>query len=114
MGIYYSGGMIVGCNAAKVEDVVCFEGDGEQDLYGTSVDDCFDEFYEWYEHHDMETMSSNYDAGTDNQIVGYKVKDIEPLSPEFDTWLANVQEKARLFKELTGCDAQLIGTQNIW
>lgn len=114
MGIDYSGGMIVGCCAADVENELYNENEYGDVTYGTSVDEVFDEFYEWYGHHDMEIMSLHYDAGTDNQIVGYRVKDIEPLSPEFAKWLENVQEKARLFKELTGCDAQLIGTQDIW
>lgn len=113
MGIDYSGGMIVGANAATVEGQVYFEDEDGDSLYG-SKGEGYEEFYEWYEMQGMGTMSLRYDAGTDSQIVGFTVDDIEVLSDKFPAWLGDVKKKALKFKELTGIDAKLIGTQNIW
>ena len=77
-------------------------------------DEYLEEFYEWYEAHDMVTYSFHYDADSDNQILGFTITDINPLSSEFDKWLEDVKEKAQKFYELTGVEAQLIGMQNVW
>lgn len=113
MGMDYSGGMIVGANAATVEDQVYFEDEDGRPLYGSNGE-AYEEFYEWYEEVGMRTMSLRYDADSDNQILGFEVDDIEVLSEKFPAWLEDVKSKALKFKELTGIDAELIGTQNIW
>lgn len=112
MGIDISGGMIVGANCSEVESAVTFE-DSDCELYGTEGN-YYEEFYEWYEEQDMVTHSYYYDAGSDSQILGFTVNDVDPLSPEFDTWIKDVKDKAHKFYRLTGIKAELIGMQNVW
>ena len=97
MGIYYSGGMIIGEAGSKVNVPEEFE----------------DDVYEWLEDNDMEYMSLYYDADSDGQIFGFKVSDI-PVSDIDEEWLALIKERAEKFEELTGVPARLIGTQDIW
>lgn len=110
MGVDISGGMIVGANCETVEanlydeDKECYVVGGEE--YG--------ELYEWYEEGGMETYSFHYDADSGSQILGYTVKDIDPLSEDWSVWVKDVVEYAEEFYELTGVKAELIGMQNVW
>lgn len=97
MGIDYDGGMIVGA---------CGDMFSEPEGYE-------DDFSEWVEDNDMDVMSLHYDASEEYQIIGFKVPDV-PVSEMDGDWLKDVKEKAKLFKELTGVEPKLIGTQNIW
>lgn len=112
MGIDITGGMIIGAKASDVSAAVWMEDD-DCELYGTEGN-YFEEFYEWYEEVDMRTYSYHYDASEDYQIVGFTVKDIEPLSDGFEEWVADVKAKAAKFKELTGIEPELIGMQHVW
>lgn len=112
MGIDYDGGMIVGANASTVKSGVFVEIDNEE-LYGTEGN-YYEEFYEWYEDVGMCTYSLHCDACSDYQVVGYTVRDVDPLSEEFDQWLSEVKGYAEKFYKLTGVKAELVGMQNIW
>ena len=112
MGVDISGGMILGGSASEVEGAVTFEDDGVE-MYGTQGN-YYEEFYEWYEGEDMSCYSMWYDACSEGQIIGYKIKDINPLSDEFNNWLEDVKTKAEKFKQLTGLEPELIGMQNVW
>ena len=97
MGIDYSGGMIIGCKGNEVSE----------------PDDYEDGFVEWLEENDMTYMSLYYDADKENQYVGFLVQDVSANEIE-GKWLDNVKKLAIRFKELTGQDASLIGTQDIY
>ena len=113
MGVDISGGMIVGANAGVVEGSVGFENEDGECVYQLDEDTCED-FYEWYEYHNMDTYSMWYDSDVDGQILGFKVPDINPLSENFDGWVENVKRLAKEFKEITGVEPELIGMQNVW
>lgn len=98
MGISYSGGMIVGCNA----DNIGYD------------DEEFEYDYEFCESHDLDSYSLWYDAATEGQVWGFTVKDVTVLSDEFDDWVNMVKRKAQEFEEITGEKAMLIGMQNIY
>lgn len=112
MGADISGGMIVGAKASHVEGSVTIEID-DCTMYG-NTSNYHEGFYEWYESEGMETYSLYYDADTSEQIVGYPVKDVDPLSEEFDSWSKDVIKKAEKFYEMTGIKAELISMQNVW
>lgn len=112
MAIDISGGMIIGANASKVKSQV-EKLDDDCEMFG--VDGNYhEEFYDWYESEDMETFSFNYDADESSQVLGFTVKDVSPLSEEFDEWIKDVRSKSVKFKELTGIEPELIGMQNVW
>ena len=113
MGVDISGGMIVGTNAEKVESQILIEDEDGNEVYPTDEGN-YEDFYEWYEYHYMSTYSLWYDSGTDGQVVGFKVPDINPLSDEFESWVANVKKLAKEFKDITGVEPELIGMQNVW
>lgn len=113
MGVDISGGMIVGANAEKVESKVVIKDKDGNDLYQTPHGS-YEDFYEWYDHQGMETYSLWYDSGTNGQVVGFKVADINPLSDEFESWVANVKKLAKEFKDITEIEPELIGMQNVW
>lgn len=92
MGIDYNGGMIVGCEGDKI--------------------DCHDDHIGWACDHDMVCMSQFYDAGKENQYIGFFVQDIKVDNIDL-LWLDSIRLLAIKFKELTGQDAILIGTQDI-
>jgi len=101
MGIDYSGGMIVGCEGLPPEP-----DDWDEDEHG-----------EWREHLlceiEMERYAQWYDAGDDDCYFGFPVKDV--LVKDFDSgWLKEVNELAFKFKTITGEDAYLIGSQDIY
>ncbi|AGH31968.1 hypothetical protein VPIG_00111 [Vibrio phage PWH3a-P1] len=112
MGIDISGGMIVGANCSEVEAAVTFEDD-DCELFGTEGN-YYEEFYEWYEAQGLETYSYHYDASSDNQILGFTVSDVDPLSPEFSDWVEDTKDKAHKFYQLTGIKAELIGMQDVY
>ena len=97
MGIEYNGGMIVGELGPKLNP---------HDDYETDLD-------EWAAKHDLDRMSPYFDADSEECYFGFSVKDV-PVSEIKGEWLADVEEKAKKFKKLTGVDARLIGTQDIW
>lgn len=97
MGIDVSGGMIVGIIGSELIDAI------------KTVDD----FNEWYEINGLDRMATHYDADNDDCFFGFQVEDV-PVSEMKGIWLKDVEEKAKRFKELTGIDASLIGTQDVW
>lgn len=97
MGIDYDGGMIVGA---------C--GDDMLDCVPEGM-----EFYEWAQDNGLESMAMYYDADSSDCYYGYTVDDV-PVPDIEGEWLTDVKAKAAKFKELTGMDALLIGSQDIW
>ena len=95
MSISYDGGMIVGRDWA----------DMNIDTEEMSVGD-------WLEENAMAAMSAYSDCGPHGWTVGFEVKDI--IVNDIDEWIKEVKATAKEFKELTGYDAKLIGTQDIW
>jgi hypothetical protein len=96
MSIDISGGMIIGEIGSKIE----------------SKDEGM-ELYEWAEDVGFESMALYYDAGSDATFYGFEVDNV-PVKDIDDKWLVDVKEKASRFKELTGVEARLIGTQSVW
>lgn len=95
MGMDISGGMIVGALGSDL--TVPEEYDGA--------------LYEWLEDLGFDRMSQWYDCGPDNCYYGITMPDVEV--GYMDPWVRHVKKAAIKFKELTGVDAQLIGTQDI-
>ncbi|MCP4365439.1 MAG: hypothetical protein GY800_09105 [Planctomycetes bacterium] len=104
MGIDYSGGMIVGAHGSDVQTGVDIDFDDNEE---------YEYIDEWIEEHGMTTMSQHYDADIDYQYVGFEVSNVLVHEMEGE-WLTNVKKLAAKFKDLTGVEAKLIGTQNIW
>ena len=98
MGIDISGGMIVGSEAENISY------DEEQ----------YEEVWEFADAHNLSCYSKWYDAGSEGQVLGFTVDDVDPLSPEFESWVKDVKDKAHKFYQLTGIKAELIGMQNVW
>lgn len=96
MGIDYDGGMIVGQLGCKIE---CPEE--------------FDDLNEMAEAHDMDTMSTYYDAPEEASYFGFCVPNID-ADRMYGNWNDDVQRKATKFKAITGIKAMLVGTQSIW
>ena len=96
MGIDIDGRMIVGASGSDVYNAV-------------DVDD----YLEWAEEECLCVCPAFYDAGFERSMVGFEVKAIDPNDPEFLDWLANVVALSKDFKELTGLDAMLMGTQDV-
>jgi hypothetical protein len=94
MGIDIEGGMIVG---RLGKDIECDHDDG---------------LTEWAEENGMDNYSLHYDADEDWRIYGFEVKDV--LVDEIDEWVKTVKEKAKEFKNITGLEAKLFGSQNVW
>lgn len=112
MGIDVSGGMIVGANAEEVHCSVSYEEDGKE--YFGKGNEIFEEFYEWREHHDIDTYSYYFDTGLENQVAGFLVGDVNVLSPDFDKWCEEVKVLGHKFKDLTGIEPRLIGMQDVY
>jgi len=96
MGIDYSGGMIVGENGSEIPE--------PEDI----------SLSEWAEDNDMTSYSLHYDADDDSCIYGFEVPNVLVSDIDGTWWLEDVKAKAAKFKMLTGLDARLIGTQNIY
>lgn len=99
MGIDYDGGMIVGNYYDKID-------------YDRIPDD-LDDDYEWLEDQGMSYMSPYYDCLRSECIIGFKIDDID-VNEMNEEWFNMIKEKAKKFKDITGIDAKLIGTQDIW
>lgn len=97
MGIDVSGGMLVGNRADSID-----------------LGDEYEFAWEFAEEHGMVIFSAWYDAGVEGQYIGFRVEDVDPLSEEFFDWVTNVTTSAKKFKEITGCDATLIGMQDVY
>ena len=97
MGIDIEGGMIVGRLGKDMQSC-----SGDMSLYEWAV-----------EENEMDSFSMYYDAGEDYQYFGFEVKDVNVDDIEGE-WLEDVKEKSKRFKDLTGLDAKLIGSQNVW
>lgn len=98
MGIDISGGMIVGLPVDSIE-------------YDDEEFKCPWGFAEEY---GMEVFSLWYDAGSEGQVIGFTVPDIEVLSKGFEDWVLDVKHKALKFETITDQKAELIGIQNVW
>lgn len=103
MGIDYDGGMVVGELGSEL--------DYEKLSELSEVED--DPQYFLVEQKGMESMSLWFDADFENTIYGFGVEDIEVEKID-QAWIDDLKEKARVFEEITGVKARLIGTQNIW
>lgn len=103
MGIDYEGGMVVGEVGSELDY------DKLSEL--SEVED--DPGYFLVEEKGMENMSLWFDADFENTIYGFAVADIEVEKLD-QAWIDDIKEKARVFKEITGVKARLIGTQNIY
>ncbi|AUR92267.1 hypothetical protein NVP1170O_154 [Vibrio phage 1.170.O._10N.261.52.C3] len=98
MGVDISGGLLVGAPVSEV----CYN------------EDHYDCVHEFADDKGMDLYSPWYDAESDNCTIGYSLPRVDPLSEDFPTWVESVKHKARLFKELTGTDAKIIGMQDVW
>lgn len=97
MGIDYDGGMIVGCHGKEIEVPEDYDGD----------------FYEWCEENDLDIMHLYFDSDKNNSYIGFGILDV-PMKNLTIEWVFEIKKLGEKFKELTGVDAFLIGTQNIW
>jgi len=96
MGIDINGGIIVGEIGSKLVSV-----------------DAPDGLTEWAEYNGMETMSTYYDADSNDCYYGFAVPDI--LVSDIDqAWIDALKAKAQKFEQMTKIPARLIGTQNVW
>ena len=112
MGVDISDGMIVGADASEVKKAMLVDDDWRE-KYGTEGN-YHEEFYDWYKSVGMESYSLCYDADENEQVIGFLVKDVKPISDEFNDWVHGVGSKAIKFSKLTGLDCELIGMQNVW
>ena len=96
MGINIEGGLIVGNEFEKMWRASCMDT-------GDFIDFCED--------HEIVSMSPHYHADIDVCVYGFKLDDV--YVDEIDKWVLDVKEKAKLFEELTGAKAKLIGMQNV-
>jgi len=112
MGIDVGGGMIIGADCDSVIESVKVNID-DCEMYGTEGN-YFEEFYEWDGEVGMSCYSYWYDAGSDGQVIGFTMNDIETLSDDFEDWVVDVKERSLKFKELTGVEPKLIGMQDVW
>ena len=102
MGMEISSSMLVGgstsdlTNNLSEEELEAFEG-------------C-----EWsyIEYLGLTVTSPYYDAHTSSCYIGFEVH--EPSLDDFDKWQEEVKKLFVRYKELTGCDATLFSTPNVW
>lgn len=97
MGIDIEGGMLVGRHGSEL----------------SVPDDYEEDMNEWVEGVGMESFPEHYDADEDCSFYGFAIPDVAVADMD-DDWRDNLNEKAVKFKELTGLDAFLIGTQRVW
>jgi hypothetical protein len=111
MGTNISGGMIVGLHQSDIDwenvrdYLVQIEG------YGDSAED-MDES-DLSEEVGFDRMSPYYDAGFDDSIVGFDIKDTSCGGENLELWLVKLKQLIGRFKEITGETPQLIGMQNV-
>lgn len=97
MGIDIEGGMLVGRHGSEI----------------SAPDDCEESLYDWVEGVGMESYAEYYDADEEDTFYGFEIPDV-PVSEMDGAWRKDLNEKAAKFKELTGLEAHLIGTQRVW
>ncbi|USE39215.1 hypothetical protein [Endozoicomonas sp. SCSIO W0465] len=97
MSIDISGGMIVGESGYRFNPPDDYDGTLEL----------------WADEVGLDSMSERFDADCTQTVYGFTVPDVAVSDIEHE-WLADVQEKAQQFKALTGVDARLIGTQDVY
>ena len=97
MGIDYNGGMIIGCSLSDIFIPDEFEDDEN----------------EYIEDNGMSTMYDFPNADSDEKYVGFEIENILVSKINIE-WIEMVKAYADKFKALTGEDAKLIGTQDIW
>lgn len=102
MGIDYDGGMIVGEVMSNIQ-----------------IPDEYESMYGYYlyleDEHDMYSMHPYYDADVEDWAIGFQVPDVKMSDVYGDSaWYCDLKYKAKQFKDLTGVEARLIGTQNIY
>lgn len=93
MSAEIEGGIIVGCHGGKLKGIV--------------------DVHDFCEEHNLKVMSEIYDADIDMSYVGFEVEQIK-TSEINQKWLDNIKELGVKFKTLTGQEASLIGTQNVY
>lgn len=97
MGIDISGSMLIGNIAENITIPESYE----------------DDIYRWADDNGMNIFNQWFDCDIEGQYVGFSVLDI-PVDKINEEWLKDIKELAIKFKELTGKEAMLIGTQNVW
>lgn len=107
MDIDYSGGMIVGAQATDLSIPEEFIKEHEE-KYGYEPT-----FYDWGLSVGLEYMSEWYDADDEGKVYGFTIK-YSWREDELDDLIKLVKQKMTEFKQLTGVDAKLIGTQDIY
>lgn len=97
MGVDIGGGIIVG---ELRENVHLPDIEGLED-------------YELAEFYNMNELSPCYDSDIESRYVGYKVSR-NTLVTDIDKFIEDVQKKAKIFEDITGVPARLIGAQDVW
>lgn len=97
MSIDISGGMIVGESGCRFNPPDNYDGSLEL----------------WADEVGLDSMSEYFDADCTRTVYGFEVPDVAVSDIQHE-WLADVKKKAQKFKALTGVDARLIGTQNVF
>lgn len=100
MSIDIVGGMIVGACVKSVSDSLNWDEDFDHN--------------KWAEELGMTIFSESFDCDFDEKVMGFPVRDIDPLSQEFHKWQLDVKVNAENFFELTGVKAKLIGMQDVY
>ena len=95
MGVDYSGYMVVGNEYEEI-----------------SIPEDVEDVYDWLDENDMRHFSPHYDAPLHECSIGFSIGDVEV--GKMEVWLQEVKELAVKFKEITGADAYLFGTQHIY
>jgi len=96
MGIDYSGSMIVGRHGSNFD-----------------IPEEIEDIYDWLEENKLEQLCDHYDAGFSDSYFGFLVRDIE-VSKINEDWIKMINDLADEFHKLTGLEAMLIGSQNIY
>jgi hypothetical protein len=112
MGIYYGGGMLVGCHGSKFSLSESCPKEYLGDLHpDKSVGDLYNS--ELLDILGMSRYAEYYCAEIDSSHVGFPVEGVPIDSVEFEGWLINVKVLAAKFEAITGVKARLIGCQKI-
>lgn len=96
MGVDIGGAMIVGALGCDLS----VPPDYEDNIYG------------WTDDHGMDNMPTDYNCLSEDVYFGFIVQDVAIKDIEGE-WLDDVKQKALEFKNITGVEATLIGTQSI-
>lgn len=93
----YNGGMVVG-NIGKILNI---------------PENYDDDFIEYAEDNNMVTIYKCEEADKNDTYFGFPVNDIL-VKDITANWIKDIAEKAAKFKKLTGIDAMLIGSQDVY